>query len=142
MERLLRRVSSWYRRPRNWTSTCRLNYGHHLPFHAHHAEKQDDWTRFQLRRLYYQKNDCFLWLKLAIQARRTLCYAVNAVILLTVARIYVLWSTSISREKKSNTGLNALIKKKFQKFVKKQEKEEDRKGFPTFAGNVDFWWWR
>ena len=42
---------SWHRRSETCTSTCRWNHGHHLPFH----------TRFQLRRLYHQRNDWFHW---------------------------------------------------------------------------------
>ena len=55
-------------------------------------------------------------LKPAVQARSTVFYTRNTIILLTVSRIYVLWSTSTSRRKrktygKSNQELNALIKK-------------------------------
>ena len=39
---------------------------------------------------------------------------------------------------KSNKELNALIEKKFQKFIKKQEKEENRKRAPALSRNANF----
>ena len=39
IECLLRIVSAWYRWPRNCTSTCKWNYGHHILFHANHVER-------------------------------------------------------------------------------------------------------
>ena len=54
---------------------------------------------------------------------------VNAIILQTSAKIYVLWSTSINRKKwdfnsygKKNKEPNALIRKNFQKYGKNQKK--------------------
>ena len=53
--------------------------------------------------------------------KRTVFYTVNAIILPTVASIYVLWSTSTSGKRKkirtygkSNKELNALIIRKFK----------------------------
>ena len=57
---LLRSLSSWHRKQGTWIFTCRWNHGLHLPLHAHHVEKQNDWTRFQLHRFFHQRNDWFL----------------------------------------------------------------------------------
>ena len=39
---------------------------------------------------------------------------------------------------KSNKELNALIEKKFHKFVKNKEQDENRKGAPALSRNADF----
>ena len=60
----------------------------------------------------------------------------NAVILQAIPKIYMQWSTSTNKRKKfktygmSNKELNALIEKKFQKFVKNKKSSENKIGKP------------
>ena len=79
-------------------------------------------------------------LELAIQPENTAFYTENAVILQTTTRIYVQWSININRKGKktfknygkSNKELNALIEKKFQKFVKNKKRRKTEKELQHF----------
>ena len=79
-------------------------------------------------------------LKLAAQARSAVFYMINAVVLWTVAKVYVQWSTSTNRKRrkkfstygKNNRELKALNETKFQKFVKNKKRWKTKQELQHF----------
>ena len=79
-------------------------------------------------------------LKLVIQLENTAFYMANAVILQIIAKIYVQWLENICRKGKrslknygkSNKELNALIERKFQKFMKNKKRRGKEKKLQHF----------
>ena len=72
-------------------------------------------------------------------SKKIVFYLVKSIILQIFEKIYVQWSTSTSRKEKkfrnhgkSNKELNALIEKKFQKFVKNKKMRKTEKEHQHF----------